>query len=109
MKLLLFAFSLLILMQATSAPPLAAIETINALDFWLFRLLYNMVGYATMAVPAFFIIRHLRKIKYNETGNDVNCISFLYFKNITLFYKSLSLLSVNVYFQFHISLYAHFY
>ncbi|CAH1792381.1 unnamed protein product [Owenia fusiformis] len=35
-------------------------------DFWLFRLLLNLIGYATIIVPGYFLIQYLKKIKYNE-------------------------------------------
>ena len=38
-------------------------------DFWFFRLLFNLLGYATIAVPAYIIIRYLRKINYNDKGD----------------------------------------
>ncbi|XP_064600993.1 adenosine 3'-phospho 5'-phosphosulfate transporter 1-like [Liolophura sinensis] len=37
-------------------------------DFWLLRLMLNLLGYATVVVPAALLIRHLKKIKYNETA-----------------------------------------
>ncbi|XP_005099055.1 adenosine 3'-phospho 5'-phosphosulfate transporter 1 isoform X2 [Aplysia californica] len=42
-------------------------------DFWMMRLFFNLIGYATIFVPGFLIIRHLRKIKYNETAGP-GCI-----------------------------------
>lgn len=35
-------------------------------DFWLLRLLMNLLGYATVFVPGYFLIQYYRRIKYNE-------------------------------------------
>ncbi|XP_064622282.1 adenosine 3'-phospho 5'-phosphosulfate transporter 1-like isoform X2 [Lineus longissimus] len=35
-------------------------------DFWLFRIVLNLLGYATVFVPAALVIQYLRKNKYNE-------------------------------------------
>ncbi|CAL1540345.1 unnamed protein product [Lymnaea stagnalis] len=43
-------------------------------DFWLFRLSLNLLGYATIFVPGYLLIRHLRRIKYNEVAGP-GCIS----------------------------------
>ncbi|KAK0041266.1 adenosine 3-phospho 5-phosphosulfate transporter 1 [Biomphalaria pfeifferi] len=42
-------------------------------DFWLFRLALNLLGYATVFVPGFLLIKHLKKIKYNEIAGP-GCI-----------------------------------
>lgn len=39
-------------------------------DFWLLRLVLNLLGYGTVVVPAALLIRHLKKIKYNETAGE---------------------------------------
>ena len=58
-------------MQCVLAPPIqVSVSNTNLLDIWFFRLLANLIGYATIAVPAFLIIKHLRKIKYNEKGKS---------------------------------------
>ena len=57
------------LIKCVVAPPLPLSDSNSRpLDFWLIRLLVNLLGYATIAVPAFFIVRYLRKTKYNERG-----------------------------------------
>ncbi|CAG5130501.1 unnamed protein product [Candidula unifasciata] len=38
-------------------------------DFWLLRLLVNLLGYATIFIPGYLIIRYLRRTKYNETAS----------------------------------------
>ncbi|XP_059157300.1 adenosine 3'-phospho 5'-phosphosulfate transporter 1-like [Physella acuta] len=38
----------------------------NWTDFWVVRLSLNLLGYATIFVPGFLLIRHFRRIKYNE-------------------------------------------
>ena len=51
-------------------------------QFWGTRLLMNLLGYATIFVPGFLIIRHLRNIKYNETagtGEDGTSGIFAFF------------------------------
>ena len=37
-------------------------------DLWFYRLFLNLMGYATILVPAYFVIRYFKRIKYNETG-----------------------------------------
>lgn len=39
-------------------------------DFWIYRLTLNLLGYGTIFVPAVLLIRHLRKIKYNEIAGE---------------------------------------
>ena len=72
----------LILTKFVYAPPLlsAQFSDENVIDFWVFRLIYNLFGYATMAIPAYFIIQYLQKVKYNETGMYLCiCFIFIYF------------------------------
>ncbi|KAL4237400.1 hypothetical protein ACF0H5_002118 [Mactra antiquata] len=38
------------------------------MDFWFVRLLVNLLGYATIFVPGYLLIRYLRKIRYDETA-----------------------------------------
>ena len=33
-------------------------------DFWMFRLFLNLLGYATIIVPGYLIIRHVRQSGY---------------------------------------------
>ncbi|MBN3305927.1 S35B2 protein, partial [Amia calva] len=40
-------------------------------DFWLFRFLLNVLGYATIAVPGFLLIKYLKRINYLETGRGI--------------------------------------
>ena len=35
-------------------------------DFWVTRLALNLMGYASIFVPGYILIRYLRNIKYNE-------------------------------------------
>ena len=51
----------------------------NLIDFWIVRLAYNLLGYATVFVPGAIIINYLRKIKYNETGGVYRFIKFKIF------------------------------
>ena len=37
-------------------------------ELWFSRLLMNLMGYSTILVPAYFIIKYFKRIKYNETG-----------------------------------------
>ncbi|VDI57606.1 solute carrier family 35 (adenosine 3'-phospho 5'-phosphosulfate transporter), member B2 [Mytilus galloprovincialis] len=38
------------------------------MDFWVVRLLLNLLGYATIFVPGYLLMRYLRNIRYNETA-----------------------------------------
>uniref|UniRef100_A0A2C9JDC4 Adenosine 3'-phospho 5'-phosphosulfate transporter 1 n=1 Tax=Biomphalaria glabrata TaxID=6526 RepID=A0A2C9JDC4_BIOGL len=58
----------LVLGQASQEP-----EPAEWKDFWLFRLALNLLGYATIFVPGFLLIKHLKKIKYNEIAGP-GCI-----------------------------------
>lgn len=37
-------------------------------EFWVVRLIINLLGYATIFVPGYLIIRHLRRTRYNESA-----------------------------------------
>jgi hypothetical protein len=41
------------------------------MDFWVVRLLLNLLGYATIFVPGFLLMRYLRSIRYNETAGMI--------------------------------------
>jgi len=49
----------------------AAADGSHWMDFWVVRLLLNLLGYATIFVPGFLLIRYLRSIRYNETAGMV--------------------------------------
>lgn len=67
MYTLIFWISICItLISTVAAPPL---EKTSPKDIWLVRLILNIAGYSTLFIPAYFIIKYLKKIKYNETGN----------------------------------------
>lgn len=59
-SIVLFLFSTLA--QYILAPPPG--ETL----FWLLSLLLNLIGYATIFVPGYYIIQYVRKTNYLETG-----------------------------------------
>ncbi len=42
-------------------------------DFWVVRLLLNLLGYATVVLPGFLIIRHVRNTNYLDTASECNC------------------------------------
>ncbi|KAK6181599.1 hypothetical protein SNE40_009422 [Patella caerulea] len=44
------------------------------LDFWIARLVLNILGYATFFVPGALIVRYLKNIKYNESAGP-GCLS----------------------------------
>ena len=46
----------------------AAGDGSNWMDFWVIRLMLNLLGYATIFIPGIMIIRYLRSIRYNETA-----------------------------------------
>lgn len=37
-------------------------------DVWLFRLFLNVLGYATIIIPGYFLISYFKRINYLETG-----------------------------------------
>ncbi|KAL5008405.1 hypothetical protein ScPMuIL_013986 [Solemya velum] len=40
------------------------------MDFWIVRLLTNLMGYATIFVPGYLLIRYFRNVRFNETGGN---------------------------------------
>lgn len=40
-------------------------------DVWLFRFFLNVLGYATIIIPGYFLIGYFKRINYLETGVDV--------------------------------------
>lgn len=40
----------------------------NYMDIWFVRLAVNLLGYATIFVPGYLMIRYLKKIRYDETA-----------------------------------------
>ncbi|XP_043075020.1 adenosine 3'-phospho 5'-phosphosulfate transporter 1 isoform X2 [Puntigrus tetrazona] len=40
-------------------------------DVWLFRLFLNILGYATIIIPGYFLISYFKRINYLETGRGV--------------------------------------
>ncbi|KAL0964966.1 hypothetical protein UPYG_G00275060 [Umbra pygmaea] len=40
-------------------------------DVWLFRFFLNVLGYATIIIPGYFLISYFKKINYLETGRGV--------------------------------------
>ncbi|XP_068198346.1 adenosine 3'-phospho 5'-phosphosulfate transporter 1 [Antennarius striatus] len=40
-------------------------------DVWFFRFLVNMLGYSTIIIPGYLLIRYFRRINYVETGSGV--------------------------------------
>lgn len=37
-------------------------------DVWLFRFLVNLLGYATIIIPGYLLIRYFKRTSYLETG-----------------------------------------
>lgn len=37
-------------------------------DVWVFRLFLNVLGYATIIIPGYFLISYFKRINYLETG-----------------------------------------
>merc|ERR1711953_792047 len=52
-------------------------------DFWFFRLLMNLLGYASLIVPAFFYKRYLDSRGYKNSGSNQLLINFFYGKDVT--------------------------
>ncbi|XP_013870928.1 adenosine 3'-phospho 5'-phosphosulfate transporter 1 [Austrofundulus limnaeus] len=56
-------------------PAAVAAEEVSLLDswsdVWLFRFLVNMLGYATIVVPGYFLIRYFKRSNYIERGSGV--------------------------------------
>lgn len=40
-------------------------------DMWLFRFLLNVLGYATIIIPGYFLISYFKRINYLETGRGL--------------------------------------
>ncbi|XP_015206571.1 adenosine 3'-phospho 5'-phosphosulfate transporter 1 [Lepisosteus oculatus] len=40
-------------------------------DFWLFRFILNVLGYATIIVPGYLLIKYFKSINYLETGRGI--------------------------------------
>lgn len=59
-----FVFSLTLVVMAMETVSITGDEVWT--DFWLVRLLLNLLGYATIIVPAALIIRYFKKSKYDE-------------------------------------------
>ena len=38
------------------------------MDLWVVRLAVNLLGYATIFVPGWLMIRYLRRVRYDETA-----------------------------------------
>lgn len=37
-------------------------------DVWVFRFFLNILGYGTIIIPGYFLIRYFKRINYLETG-----------------------------------------
>ena len=62
-------FTLITLIVCSVAPPVVDVpQTGNWGKFWLFRLMVNLFCYASIAVPAYFAIRTLKKSAYLQNG-----------------------------------------
>jgi len=51
-------------------------------DFWFFRLLMNLLGYASLIVPAYFYKRYLDSKNYKVNGSNQMIINFFYGKDV---------------------------
>ncbi|XP_062857060.1 adenosine 3'-phospho 5'-phosphosulfate transporter 1 [Trichomycterus rosablanca] len=40
-------------------------------DMWVFRFFLNILGYSTIIIPGYFLIRHFKRTNYLETGRGV--------------------------------------
>ena len=49
-----------------------ALEESGWTDFWIIRLALNLLGYASVIVPAWLIIRYVRSSGYLERGGEEN-------------------------------------
>merc|ERR1711935_829634 len=47
-------------------------------DFWFYRLLMNLAGYASLIIPAFFYKRYLDNQGYKSSGSNKMLINFFY-------------------------------
>lgn len=61
---------------ATAPPVPATVPTGAWKEFWLFRLVINLFCYASIVVPAYFVIQYLKKTDYLEKGRGI-CAPFL--------------------------------
>lgn len=75
-------------------------------DVWIFRLFLNVLGYATIIIPGYFLISYFKRVNYLETGllkkhSSFNChvLKCAYFMcwnchlNVSCLYRSRSLFS----------------
>ena len=44
----------------------------SLMDIWFIRLACNVLGYATIFVPGYLLIRYMRKVRYDETAGQCN-------------------------------------
>jgi len=42
------------------------------MDLWFVRLAVNLLGYATIFVPGYMMIRYLRKVRYDENAGKLD-------------------------------------
>lgn len=45
-------------------------------DVWLFRFLLNMLGYSTIIIPGYLLIKYFKRVNYLETGHGI-CFPFI--------------------------------
>uniref|UniRef100_H2Z5A4 Adenosine 3'-phospho 5'-phosphosulfate transporter 1 n=1 Tax=Ciona savignyi TaxID=51511 RepID=H2Z5A4_CIOSA len=60
----------LVNLHSVHAPPISG-NPVQPSAFWLWHLVYNLLGYATVVVPAMLFIYYMKKIKYNERGSGI--------------------------------------
>lgn len=68
MKRIYLLFFVIVLISTVNAPPIRKDEV---KDVWIVRLFLNLLGYATLIVPAALFIRYLKKINYREKGSGI--------------------------------------
>lgn len=51
------------------------------MDYWPVRLAVNLLGYATIFVPGYLLIKYLKKIRYDETAGEYISVDYFYSYN----------------------------
>lgn len=72
-------------MAFTVSPDISSSKTIITNNFnntWVFRLILNLLGYATVFIPGYIIFKFVKKTKYFERSGenltDAKCVFFFF-------------------------------
>ena len=65
------------------------------MDLWFVRLAVNLLGYATIFVPGYMMIRYLRKVRYDENAGILDQYETELF-DVTVYIKK----SLNIWYMY---------